>query len=259
MVTRWTATETKRALYLYFQLPFGQIHSRNPKIIALAAQVGRSSSSIAMKLANFASLDPKITNSGRKGLVGATVLDRQVWTEFHQDWTRLIVEVGARIEPENDASTSTRTVKEDRSSFDFKQYNGPSAYFATVQQRIGQNFFRRAVLANYDVACCITGISEPRLLNASHIVPWGLDEFNRHNPENGLCFSATFDRAFDRGLITVLPSLMVKVARCLNEEGDAETRAFFERYVGIRVRSGTRFEPKKEFLEWHNAHCFVDD
>ena len=40
-------------------------------VTALAAAMGRSSGSIAMKLANFASLDPKITESGRKGLEGA--------------------------------------------------------------------------------------------------------------------------------------------------------------------------------------------
>lgn len=39
-----------------------------------------------MKLLNFASLDPAITNTGRKGLSAASKLDRAVWAEFQQDW-----------------------------------------------------------------------------------------------------------------------------------------------------------------------------
>ncbi len=34
-----------------------------------------------------------------------------------------------------------------------------------VVQRKGQDFFRRAVLANYESRCCVTGITETRLLN----------------------------------------------------------------------------------------------
>ena len=73
---RWSEEETVLALYLYFQLPFGKLHSGNPEIQELAAALGRTNSSVAMKLCNFASLDPKITDSGRKGLDGASKLDR---------------------------------------------------------------------------------------------------------------------------------------------------------------------------------------
>lgn len=255
---RWTKDETKRALYLYFQLPFGQLHSGNPEIMKLAAQLDRTASSVAMKLANFASLDPKITGTGRKGLAGASALDREVWNEFHQDWTKLIVEAAqldGEIEPDG---LSPNVVRDNRVAFSFDQYSGPSVTTVTIEQRVGQSFFRRAVLANFDVCCAITGIADVRLLNASHIVPWSADPVNRHNPANGLCLSATFDRAFDRGLITVLPSMQLKIARCLNQSESAETREFFAPYVGAQVRSAVRFEPDRQFLEWHNQECFVD-
>ena len=76
--SRWTEDETKLALFLYFQLPFGKLHSGTQEIVQLAAAIGRTPSSVAMKLSNFASLDPKITESGRKGLDGASKLDRQM-------------------------------------------------------------------------------------------------------------------------------------------------------------------------------------
>lgn len=255
---RWTRDETKRALYLYFQLPFGQIHSGNPEIVKLAAQVGRTASSIAMKLANFASLDPKITETGRRGLAGASALDREVWREFHQDWTKLIVEAAELDGELGPSEAPPKTVRDDATPFVFEPYFGPSVTTATIEQRIGQNFFRRAVLANYDVRCAITGIADARLLNASHITPWSTDQANRHNPANGLCLSATFDRAFDRGLVTVLPSLQLRIAQCLRDSESKETRDFFRPYQELKLRSATRFEPDRRFLEWHNAHCFID-
>jgi putative restriction endonuclease len=51
-----------------------------------------------------------------------------------------------------------------------------------TEQRIKQQFFRRAVLSSYRGRCCMSGLSEPRLLIASHIVPWSKDKANRLNP-----------------------------------------------------------------------------
>jgi hypothetical protein len=252
-INRWTEAETKRALYLYFQLPFGQIHSRNPEVIRLADALGRTPSSVAMKLANFASLDPKITETGRKGLVGATALDRQVWEQFNSDWTRLIAEAETL---EASEPLGGDAVKEEAQQFVFLPPTGPTTVRVTVEQRLGQNFFRRAVLANYDGKCCITGIADDHLLNASHIRPWGIDEVNRHNPRNGLCLSATFDRAFDRGLMGVDESGRARFSRRLLESDSVETRSFFLPYEGKSLSNAVRFDPDATFLRWHRENCF---
>jgi hypothetical protein len=76
---RWTEDETRQALALYGRLEFGQFHQHNTDVIALAGAIDRTPSSVAMKLCNFASLDPKITSTGRKGLEGASKLDRKIW------------------------------------------------------------------------------------------------------------------------------------------------------------------------------------
>lgn len=255
VVNRWTEAETKRALYLYFQLPFGQIHSGNLEIISLAHSIGRTPSSIAMKLANFASLDPKIIETGRKGLVGATALDRQVWVEFNSDWTRLVTDAE---ELASSDPSSGNTVKEDAMAFVHDPFVGPTTITAVVEQRIGQNFFRRAVLANYDNRCCVTGIADTRLLNASHIMPWSVDEKNRHNPRNGLCLSATFDRAFDRGLMGVDQSGRARFSASLLESDSSETRSFFQPYDGKILLEAVRFDPDPTFLSWHHENCFRD-
>ena len=80
---RWTRDELFVALNVYHKLTFGQLHAKHPVIMALAKKMGRGSNSLAMKLCNFASLDPALKLRGIKGLPGASVLDRTVWDEFH--------------------------------------------------------------------------------------------------------------------------------------------------------------------------------
>jgi hypothetical protein len=72
-----------------------------------------------------------------------------------------------------------------------------------VVQRIGQDIFRDALMDYWSERCPITGITEPALLRASHIVPWSecTDE-ERLNVHNGLLLSALWDAAFDRGLVS---------------------------------------------------------
>lgn len=253
---RWSEGETKRALYLYFQLPFGQLHQGNHEIIALARDFGRTPSSIAMKLANFASLDPKIRESGRTGLEGASAQDKKVWAEFNSDWTRLIMDAEAIA---LSRSPTTAGVRDSSSATAYEPFVGPSTTTTMIEQRVGQNFFRRAVLANYDNKCCVTGIADARLLNASHIKPWAADEKNRHNPRNGLCLSATFDRAFDRGLMAIDAAGHARFSRTLLESSSDETRAFFDPYEGKPILAAMRFDPDPEFLDFHRTTLFKPD
>jgi putative restriction endonuclease len=252
---RWTEDETRRALFLYFQLPFGKLHQGNPEIAALARSLGRTPSSVAMKLANFASLDPGIVASGRKGLTGASALDRAVWDAVQRDWTRWVLEVGGPEAAADDGAGAVPegpALREPAREFRFEPPAGASTRRAEVELRVGQGFFRRAVLANFDDACCVTGIAEPRLLTASHISPWGADVANRHNPRNGLSLSATFDRAFDAHLMTVTPDLRVRLSGRLLNSRSRETRDCFAGYDGRPLRAPTHLAPDPALLAAHN-------
>jgi putative restriction endonuclease len=253
---RWSEEETKLALYLYFQLPFGQLHSGNSEIQKLAGLLDRSNSSVAMKLCNFASLDPKITDTGRKGLQGASAQDRRVWADFAADWTRNVIE-SERAWQAADVSKEELTLKDNVIPFSHEAYDSRSEAEATIQRRVGQEFFRSAVLANFGNQCCITGIAEKALLNASHIIPWAIDVKNRHNPSNGLCLSATLDRAFDRGLIALDKSQSVLVSGILLNHASLETRSYFAMYQGRKISPTSRFEPDPNFLDWHLQEVFV--
>jgi hypothetical protein len=72
-----------------------------------------------------------------------------------------------------------------------------------VIQRIGQDVFRDALMVYWGGRCPMTGITEPGLLRASHIVPWAeCTDAQRLDVHNGLLLSALWDAAFDRGLVS---------------------------------------------------------
>lgn len=252
----WTKEQVKLAFHLYCQLPYGRIHGRNPEIIALAKVIGRTSDAVAMKMLNIASLDPAITSTGRAGLGNASALDREVWGEFHSDWERLAVEcqllrqqLGKNIvedlEPEND-----ELLPED--------FSGETRQVLTTQ-RIKQHFFRRAVLSSYRGRCCMSGLSEPRLLVASHIVPWSQDKANRLNPSNGLCLSAIHDRAFDAGLITLNDDFKIIVSKELKSKNEPFIIEVLLPLNGRTIEQPERFGPQAEFIAWHRNKLFVDN
>jgi putative restriction endonuclease len=169
----WTREQLKLAFYFYCQTPFGQLHGRNPQVIELATLIGRTPDALAMKCGNIASLDPAIRSSGRSGLGNASQLDREIWEEFHSDWERLAVECAQLCRYlERERGTRRRPSEEIKdSTFDLGDYTGETRK-AIVAQRVKQSFFRRAVLSSYRSEGCISGVREPRLLVASHVVPW---------------------------------------------------------------------------------------
>jgi predicted restriction endonuclease len=251
----WTPEDVKLAFHLYCQLPYGRLHRSNPEIIALANLMGRSPNSVAMKLCNLASLDPAITASGRKGLTGASKLDRVIWDEFHADWEGLILESN-RIKAELERTSGDTTETESASEELIDDFTGETRR-QIVQQRIKQSFFRRAVLSSYHHRCCITGLSEPRLLIASHIVPWSQDKTNRLNPSNGLCLSALYDRAFDQGLMTFDEDWRVVLSAQLKQPEPAMQR-FFQAVEGQKIVMPERFSPDSELMQRHREQIFLD-
>ena len=255
---RWTKEQLKLAFHLYCQLPFGRLHSRNPEIIKLATLIGRTPSAVAMKLVNFASLDPAIVNSGRSGLGNASALDKEVWDEFHADWEKLAIEceqLRHSLERGYEPETTADAVDDD---FALEDFTGETKQVLTAQ-RVKQQFFRRAVLSSYRGRCCMSGLSEPRLLIASHIVPWSKDKANRLNPSNGLCLSAIHDKAFDKGLIALTDDFRIVVSEELKRLDEAFVKDVLLPLSGKQIELPERFMPSVEFLSRHRADLFVDN
>lgn len=195
-------------MHLYARIPFGQQHSKNAQVIALAAALDRTPNSVAMKLNNLTSLDPEERARGVSGLPGASTLDRRVWDEFAANPVATAEESEtlweARMEPRSaPLAESVPPVRiED---------------VALRRIRLGQAYFRRVVLANFDGRCALTGIAHAALLNASHIVGWAEHDAHRVDPRNGIALNRLHDAAFDRKLITFDEDLRLVVGRQIRD------------------------------------------
>jgi hypothetical protein len=231
----WTRDELLIALNLYHKLTFGQLYARQPVIVALAEKLERGANSVAMKLCNFASLDPALKLRGIKGLAGASALDRTVWREFHADPNeaapasenalRALFGVDENSELEILPKVGIKVRK--------RPPSGPTEVAATVKQRRGQEYFREAVINNSGGRCALTGLAMRELLVASHILPWGDYVEHRLNVRNGLCLTRLHDAAFDRGLIAFDDKLRLLLSPRIKTELSQRTVAEnFGAYAG---------------------------
>lgn len=245
----WTRQQTLAALHVYLQLPFGQLHQRNPRIKQLAAWIRRTPGAVALKLVNLASLDPQIVASGRAGMANASNLDKEVWADLNANWDRVATEAALaydRYGAEHGVLPGSDVIDEVPEIVEGKTTT------ATVKVRVNQARFRRAVLASYNARCCMSGLAVPSLLIASHIVPWVDDHKNRLNPRNGLCLSALHDKAYDRGLITVLPNFTIRVSPELRAaHTDEFTKTAIAVFDGRTIQLPERFKPDEAFLTAH--------
>jgi putative restriction endonuclease len=250
---RWTREELILALNLYLKLPFGKLHQRTPEIIRLAGLLGRSPSSIAMRLNNYASVDEFHQKRGIGGLPGGKAQVEPIWNEYLADREKVLFE------------SEVILASLEKSELESKYPELPSMYddlqgetkVREIKTRVNQEVFRQMVLANYSNQCAITGINIPSLLIASHIIPWSENQKERLNPENGICLSPLYDSAFDKGLIGVTPELRVVLSESLRCH---QKKEFYLQHFGIldgiRLRNAEKYKPRREFLEWHLSNIF---
>ncbi|MBI2511473.1 MAG: HNH endonuclease [Opitutae bacterium] len=244
---------------LYHKLTFGQMHARQPAIIAVAEKLGRGANSLAMKLCNFASLDPALRLRGIRGLSGASALDRAVWSEFHanlgeaapasEEAFQRLFDPSLKEEVEVVAADGVR-----------KRImpQGDTERLANVKVRRGQAYFRDAVLNNFGGRCGVTGLAVRELLVASHILPWGKFEAERLDVRNGLSLSRLHDAAFDAGLITFDHELRLQLSRRLKSflphRAVAES---FSAYEGQSLHlAKDAVLPEEQYLAVHRREIF---
>ncbi len=98
----------------------------------------------------------------------------------------------------------------------------------------------------------------PKLLVASHIIPWRHDRLNRANPRNRLLLSALHDRAFDIGMITIDDDMTVRVSQKQTVRDDSFLSTSIEFYHGRMIYCPEKFSPGRQFLAYHREHVFQD-
>jgi putative restriction endonuclease len=244
----WTREELILAFNLYLKIPFGKMHTSNPDVKHLASLIGRTPSSIALRLVNFASVDPVLKARGIKGMKGGASVVQPIWDEFFANQEELVF-LSEQILAERESTTID-------SKFGALLINTKSLKGETklreVKTRVNQSFFRQIVLTNYSNKCAITGIDIPEFLVASHIIPWSDNEKERLNPENGICLSSLYDKAFDKGFMGIKSNYEIILSKELKVQN---TKDYYQKYFAClektKLAEPTKYFAKKEFLEYH--------
>lgn len=243
MAKKWERVDQVLVLKLYTELPFGHMDARNQNVKKLAELLGRTPGSVAMKLANYASLDETLD---RKGLDGASKADRETWAEFIADVDGFF-KMAEQLYSAATGEIQYETV-EDTDQTGFQE--GRTAV-REVSVRLNQSAFRRMVLSAYDDKCALTGLGKKEMLVASHIIPWSAKDAVRMDPRNGICLNSLHDKAFDRGLISFRNDLQMMRSPHLNLPTRIEP--LFEEGVRLQPK---KFMPLPEYLEYHRDVCF---
>ncbi len=245
----WTREETIVAFNVYCKIPFKNSNKAHPMIIKYANIIGRSPSALNMKIGNFGRLDPELKKQGITGLSNGGKLEQVIWDEFNGNWDDLAFE-SEKLISQFQNKDLTEMICEDFPEGKEKE--------TTVKARVNQSFFRSAILSSYNSRCCITGLSIPEFLVASHIIPWSIDEKNRINPHNGLCLNSIHDKAFDKGFITITPDYKIVVSKYFDDfSSEAPVNDFFLKFDNQYIVKPERFLPKKEFLDYHVQNIFI--
>ncbi len=115
--------------------------------------------------------------------------------------------------------------------------------------RIGQQRFRKLVLAVWHGQCAVTGATQ--FLTAGHIKPWAdSSDEERLDPYNGIALSPVFDKAFDSGHITFENDGRIRVSPLL------AVNALLLGITGKEVVRG--LSPNHlPFLEYHRSSRFL--
>lgn len=251
MKSKWKDEELILALNLYYRIPFSKINYNHPEIIELSKLINRSPSAVALKLVNFARLDPALQSRNISGMKHGAMADVEIWNEYYLQLERLAFESESIIAKyRNKPIEITTAIETPDLPKDGKEKE------ALIKVRINQKFFRDAILASYENKCCITGLNTPSLLVASHIIPWAKDEKNRMNLSNGLCLNPLHDKAFDLGLITITPSYQIKLSPLLYKSNNSTAREFILQFDKKKISLPYKYLPGKKFLEYHNNNIF---
>lgn len=249
-MNNWSKDETIIAFNVYCKIPFKSSSKTNATIIKYAKIIGRTPSALNMKVGNFGRLDPELKKQGITGLVNGAKLEEVVWEEFNGNWEKLAFESELLL-----AKFQNKSIEE---TIDLEDLPLGKERETIIKARVNQSFFRSTILSSYNQKCCITGLTIPDFLVASHIIPWRVDKKNRLNPHNGLCLNSIHDKAFDRGFISITPDFKVLISKYFNDySNENAVKELFSKYNNQSIILPERFLPSKEFLDFHYQNIFI--
>lgn len=117
-----------------------------------------------------------------------------------------------------------------------------------VTSRVGQGAYRKSIMHRWEYQCAVTDFNDPRILIASHIVPWKeATDDERLDVDNGILLSPTYDALFDKHLISFEDSGKIILS------DDIEQKAFS--LIGVTGNERVRdlSDGNKHYLDTHRT------
>lgn len=109
-----------------------------------------------------------------------------------------------------------------------------------VKQRLHQASFRDAVITAYGNRCALSGMPEPMLLDAAHIISDGHEELGHAVVSNGIPLTKIHHAAFDAHLIGIDPDFRVHVSTRLLAQSDGPILQAMQGLHGQLIRLPVR-------------------
>jgi putative restriction endonuclease len=129
---------------------------------------------------------------------------------------------------------------------------GPERRYAlrAVKQRLHQASFREAVISAYNGRCAISGLPEPLLLDAAHIVADKDEKLGQPVVPNGIPLSKIHHAAFDTHLIGIDPDYRLHVSERLLTQTDGPMLEALKQLAGgtLHLPDRVRDRPDRDRL-----------
>jgi putative restriction endonuclease len=115
-----------------------------------------------------------------------------------------------------------------------------------VKQRLHQASFREAVISAYNGRCALSGIPEPLLLDAAHIIADRDEQLGQPVVPNGIPLSKIHHAAFDAHLIGIDPDYQLHVSERLLGQVDGPMLDALKRLNGGALHLPARIQDRPD-------------
>lgn len=123
---------------------------------------------------------------------------------------------------------------------------------AVVKVRVNQGVFRERLIQKYG-KCCLCGVTDSRLLIASHIKPWSKSEDKEKlDVNNGFLMCPNHDKLFDQGWISFNDNGEI----IMSDELSPVDRVFMNINDSMSVELN---DDNRKYLEYHRNNVFMSD
>jgi putative restriction endonuclease len=125
----------------------------------------------------------------------------------------------------------------------------------TTFPRLGQGSFRVIVTDAYNRRCAVTNERTLPALDAAHIKPYS--ESGLHIVSNGILLRRDLHALFDKGYVTITPSMKFEVSRRIKQEYENGRDYYRLQGTELRLPSDPRNHPSQDYIKWHNDNKYL--